>query len=300
MSALPGGASADRRVLHGIALMVGAGCSFAVLDTIAKTLASSYPSPMVAWARYLFHVLVMLVVLAPRMGWRLVRTQRLGMQVARGLCLGASSLCFFGALRHMPLAEATAIISIGPILVALAAVRWLGEKAPAGTGVSLALSFLGVLLIVRPGGALFGWAALLPLLTAGFGVGYQLLTRQLTGIDEGLSTLFIGGLVVTAVLSLFVPYHWVTPRSAFDLLLFVATGVVGAFGHWLLVKAYENAPASALAPFGYAHAVAALPMGLLVFDHFPDRWALAGVALIVTAGAGLAIRRQRAAARARA
>jgi len=92
-------------------------------------------------------------------------------------------------------------VAIAPILIALAAVRWLGEKAPPGTGVSLVLSFLGVLLIVRPGTALFGWAAVLPLATAMFVTGYQLLTRRLNGEDDGVATLFIGAVVVTVVLS---------------------------------------------------------------------------------------------------
>lgn len=277
-------------VLRGIALMVGAGASFALLDSVAKTLAATYPSPMVAWARYLFHVLVMVVVLAPSYGRRLLMTRRPDLQVLRGLCLGTSSLCFFGAIAHMPLAEATSIVAIAPILIALAAVRWLGEKAPPGTGVSLVLSFLGVLLIVRPGTALFGWAAVLPLATAMFVTGYQLLTRRLNGEDDGVATLFIGAVVVTVVLSAIMPWYWVAPRSWFDMALFVATGAIGAGGHWLLVRAYAHASAAALAPYGYAHAVMSLPMGYLVFDNFPDRIALAGMAIIVATGVWMATR----------
>ncbi|MCX7273893.1 MAG: DMT family transporter [Burkholderiales bacterium] len=281
------------RVLRGIALMVGAGASFALLDTVAKTLTATYPSTLVAWARYFFHVLVMLVVLAPRVGRRLVIVRLPGLQVVRGICLGTSTLCFFGALAHMPLAEATAIVSIGPILVALAAVRFLGERAPPGTGVALLLSFVGVLLIVRPGGALFGWAAALPLVTALATAGYQLSTRMLSGRDDPVATLFIGSVVATALMSAAVPLYWVMPVSWSDLALFVATGAIGAFGHWLLVLAYERAPATVLAPFGYAHAVMALPMGWLVFGNFPDRWALTGMALIVATGVGMAMRRRR-------
>ena len=278
--------------LRGIALMVAAGASFAVLDSMAKTLSATYPTPMVAWARYVFHVLVMLLVLWPRMGRRLLATRRPARQVARGLCLGASSLCFFGALAHMPLAEATSIVAVGPILVTLAAVLWLGERAPPGTAWSLALSFAGVLLIVRPGSALFGWAAALPLATAVFGAAYQLLTRQLTGVDDGVTTLFLGGVVATTLLCLIVPFYWVTPRAWLDGVLFVATGIVGAAGHLMLVRAYEHAPVSVLAPYGYAHTVAALPLGWFVFGNFPDRAALAGMALIVSTGVWMAWRRR--------
>ncbi len=275
---------------RGVALMVGAGASFAVLDSVAKTLAATYPSPMVAWARYLFHVLVMLVVLAPGHGRRLLKTRRADLQLLRGICLGTSSLCFFAAISHMPQAEATSIVAVAPILIALAAVRWLGEKAPPGTGVSLVLSFVGVMLIVRPGSALFGWAAVLPLATAMFVTGYQLLTRRLNGVDDSVSTLFIGAVVVTVLLTAIMPWYWVAPRSWFDMMLFVATGAIGAGGHWLLVRAYAHASAAALAPYGYAHVVMSLPMGYLVFGNFPDRVALAGMAIVVATGVWMATR----------
>jgi len=276
--------------LRGILLMVAACTAFAVLDATVKVLSARYPAPMIAWARYFLHVGVMLVALWPRYGARLFATRRPGLQIVRGVCLGASSLLFFSALVHLPLAETTAIMSVAPILVTVAAVRWLGEKAPARAGWVLGLSFAGVLLIIRPGSALFGWPALLPLCTALFGAAYQLATRRLSGVDEGVATLFLGGLVAMVVLAVVLPFYWTLPRSFGDALLFLATGVIGAGGHMMLVRAYEHASASTLAPFGYAHAVAALPIGLVVFGSFPDQLALTGMAMIVASGAWTAWR----------
>lgn len=276
--------------VRGVLLMVAACTSFALLDTVAKTLSANYPTPMIVWARYFFHVLVMLAVMWPRMRGRLFATRRPRLQLVRGVCLGASSLCFFGAISHLPLAEATSIVQIAPILVTVAAVAWLGEKAPAGSAWSLALSFAGVMLIVRPGGALFGWAALLPLGTATFMTVYHLITRRLTGIDDGVATLFLGGVVSTVMMSAIVPFHWSAPTNLTDLALFVATGVIGASGHLLLVRSYEHASASTLAPYGYAHVVAALFFGWLVFGNFPDPLALGGMALIVGTGIWMAWR----------
>jgi drug/metabolite transporter (DMT)-like permease len=170
------------------------------------------------------------------------------------------------------------------------AVWWLKERTPPGTWWALVASFVGVLLIVRPGSALFGWAALLPLLTAVFGMGYQLLTRQLSGVDNGLATLFIGGAVAAALLSLFAPGAWSLPTGPLDGVFFVATGVIGALGHLMLVRAYEMASASGLAPYGYAHAAAALVFGFVFFGQFPDTLALAGLALIVATGVVMALR----------
>ena len=124
-----------------------------------------------------------------------------------------STVFFISGISMMPLAEASAITQVAPVLLAVLAVRVLGEKAPPGTWSALAVSFVGVLLIVRPGGPVFDWAALLPLGTALCFVAYQLLTRKLAGVDDGLSTLFIGALVATVMASFIVPWYWQWPRS---------------------------------------------------------------------------------------
>lgn len=276
--------------LRGILLAVGACVMFSLLDSIAKYLSQTHPPLMVAWARYVFHVVVMVALFAPSMGRKLFVTRSPGLQVARGICLGMSSIFFFTSIAYLPLAEATAMVAIAPVLVTAGAVWWLKERAPSGTWLALVASFVGVLLIVRPGTDLFGWAALLPLLTAVFAMGYQLLTRQLSGVDNGLATLFIGGAVAALLLSIFAPGAWSLPTGPVDALLFVATGVIGALGHLMLVRAYETASASSLAPFGYAHAASALVFGLIFFGQFPDTLALVGLGLIVATGVMMAVR----------
>jgi drug/metabolite transporter (DMT)-like permease len=293
-----GGAGAARgdaraRVLAGIGLAVAASVSFALLDATVKVLIEQgYPAPMVAWARYAFHVLVMAVLLVPQRGGSLLTTRRPGLQVIRGACLGLSSITFFGALAVLPQAEATALIATSPILVTVVAVKWMKERAPRGTWLALAASFAGVLLIIRPGSALFGPAAVLPLLAAVFATGYTLSTRRLAGVDDGVSTLFIGGLVATLLLSGLVPLFWIAPMAWWHVALAVLAGLIGAGGHLLLVRAYERANASTLAPYTYAHTVAALFTGWLVFGTFPDRPALLGMALIVATGVAMAIARR--------
>jgi drug/metabolite transporter (DMT)-like permease len=71
----------------------------------------------------------------------------------------------------------------------------------------------------------------------------------------------------------------------------VLIGGLGATGHLLLLRAYRVATASTLAPFSYAHTAFALPVGLILFGHFPDGWSLAGIALIVATGVTMALRR---------
>jgi drug/metabolite transporter (DMT)-like permease len=287
-----GSVDARRRVLAGIGLAVCASASFAVLDATVKYLSQTYPAPLVAWARYAFHVAIMAALLVPSRGLGLLTTRRPALQVLRGLCLGMSSITFFGALASMPQAEATALIATSPILVTVIAVKWLGERAPRGTWIALACSFAGVMLIIRPGSSLFGPSAVLPLLAAVFASGYTLLTRRLAGVDDGVSTLFIGGLVATLLLSGLAPAYWMPLASWWHLPLMVFAGLVGAGGHLLLVRAYERANASTLAPYTYTHTVAALGTGWLVFGSFPDGPALVGMALIVATGVAMAIARR--------
>jgi drug/metabolite transporter (DMT)-like permease len=234
----------------------------------------------------------MLVVLGPVLGRDLVRTRRPGLQVVRGFALGMASVLFVSALPWMRLADASAVTFVTPMLVTLGAVYLYRHKAPPGTWIALVASFVGVLMVIRPGSSTFTWAALLPLGTAVFASTYQLLTSRLAGVDTSTTSLFIGALVSVAVISVVVPFFWVWPRSVLDGLLFVGIGAMGAYSHYLIILAYDHAPPAMLAPFAYMQIVGALVMGWLVFGNFPGPIALAGMGLIVFTGVVMALRRR--------
>jgi drug/metabolite transporter (DMT)-like permease len=280
--------------LRGILLLIAAVSTFSVLDTVAKYLSATYPVPMIVWARYVFHVLFMLFVLGHSAGWSMMRSRRPGLQVMRGLVLAASSMLFFSALSRLPIAEASAITFVSPLLLTAMSVWFLRERVRASAWVAVVIGFVGVLIIVRPGGAIFQPAALLALATAVCFASYQLMTRKLAGIDSTLATLFIGALVGTVAMSLVVPFYWQLPQTAWHAVLFVFMGVLGAGGHFVLIRAFEYAPASVLAPFVYAQLVVVLILGYLVFDAFPDGPSLAGMAIIVASGAWIATHQTRA------
>lgn len=272
--------------------MVVAVSTFAMMDTTAKYLARNYPVPLIVWYRYLFHAALMLVILGPRLRWRLVASKRPGLQIARGAVLAASSLFFFSALARMPIAEASAITFLSPLILTALSAYFLKERVRASAWTAVLAGFCGVLIIVRPGGAMFTPAALLALATPFCFALYQLLTRKLAGVDSSFTTLFISALVGTVMLSVTLPFAWVVP-AAFDLALLVFLGTLGAVGHFLLIRAFDYAPPSVLAPFVYAQLVTVLVLGYLVFGDFPDGLSLVGMAIIVLSGAWIASRQAR-------
>ena len=271
----------------GIVLILSAGLLLSTQDALAKTLTASYPLLLVVWFRYLSQNLMMAALFAPRMGWRLLHTERPLLQLARGLSLVGVTLLFYAGLRYIPLGEATAVIFLSPLVVVVLSVLWLKEAVSRGVWLSLAGSMLGVLLIVRPGGELFTLAALLPLAAACcFGL-YQLLTRRLSTTDHPATSNFLTALIGTLCASLALPWTWQTPQPA-DLLMMAALGTLAMTGHMLLTHAYRYASAASLAPFTYGQILTATLIGALFFDHLPSAWAVLGMAVIILSGAALA------------
>lgn len=277
----------------GILLILAAGLLLASQDALSKSLTAVYPLLLVVWLRYLSQSVLMLALFAPRMGLNLLRTQRPWLQLVRGLSLVAITLLFYSALRFIPLGEATAVIFLAPLVVIVLSATWLKEHISRGLWLSVGVGLLGVLLIVRPGGALFTPAILLPL-GAAFCFGlYQLLTRRLSATDHPATSNFLSALVGTLSVSVLLPWFWQTPTLV-DGLLMATLGATAMTGHMLLTHAYRFGSAASLAPFTYVQIVTATLLGMLFFEHTPDIWAILGMAVIILSGAALAWGQRRA------
>jgi drug/metabolite transporter (DMT)-like permease len=271
----------------GILLILAAGLLLASQDALSKSLTAVYPLLLVVWLRYLSQSVLMLALFAPRMGLNLLRTQRPWLQLVRGLSLVAITLLFYSALRFIPLGEATAVIFLAPLVVIVLSATWLKEHISRGLWLSVGVGLLGVLLIVRPGGALFTPAILLPL-GAAFCFGlYQLLTRRLSATDHPATSNFLSALVGTLSVSVLLPWFWQTPTLV-DGLLMATLGATAMTGHMLLTHAYRFGSAASLAPFTYVQIVTATLLGMLFFEHTPDLWAILGMAVIILSGVALA------------
>jgi drug/metabolite transporter (DMT)-like permease len=269
--------------LRGILLVLSAVFMFSSMDTIAKYLLRTYPLPPLIWARYVVQMGFMLVLLAPRMGWGLVRTSHPWLQILRGVLLVISSVFFYLSLTFLPMAEAAAITFVGPVLVTALSGPMLGERITPRQWVAVGLGFVGVLIIIRPGGGLLTPTAIFPLCSALAFSFYQIITRKIVGREHPLTTLFYTALVGTAVTSLSLPFAWHTPTLG-QVPLILAIGLLGGFGHFLLIRAVTQASPSALAPFIYVQLIWSTVLAFLAFGEFPSSGSLLGMLVIVSAG----------------
>lgn len=275
--------ASGREHLHGIALLSLAVLCFAILDGLAKYLSRYHTVPSLVWARYAVHTLLMLGLFGPRMGRGLIRTRRPWMQLLRALLLLGATLFFMSGLLYLPLAEATAINYLNPLLVTALSVPLLGERVSLHSGLAVLCGFVGVLIVVRPGSALFTPAILLPLAAAVCLSLYQIITRKFSGAENGTTTNFITGLVGAVLMSVLLPWTWSMPTPGHALLM-MGLGIVGFCGHQLLIKAFEHTTPAVLAPFSYGQIVWAALLGYLVFDALPDIGSILGITVITASG----------------
>jgi len=266
-------------------MIVGAVACFSVLDGIIKTLSVRHPVPLLVWARWGFQVLAMLLWLAPKMGVGMLRTRHLRMQLLRGGLLVGSSLFFMTALSHLPLADATALNYTTPTIVIVLAILFLNERLTPSRLAFVVAGLAGMLMIVQPGAEIFKGTSLFALGSAACYALYQITTRMVADEDPRVS-LFYPALIGTLLMTFVWPWFGSRIDVAWtDVAWLAGIGVLGTIGHFLLILAFQRAPASALTPFTYIQVVFATLIGWLVYDDFPDALTLAGMALI--AGSGL-------------
>jgi drug/metabolite transporter (DMT)-like permease len=283
------------RILAGIGLVVIAVACFATLDTATKVSVAGVPILMGVWFRYAFQALATTMVLLPRYGTALLRTEHPRYQLLRGSLLLASSVLAFLSLRYMPLAEFTSVVLIAPLVVTLLAASVLKEEVSPLRWALVAGGFVGTLVILRPGGTVFHWAILLPLGLVVTNAWFQVLTSRLARTEKPLTMHFYTGWVGTLIASIALPFVW-TSLSGQAWALLCLMGFMGTVGHFFLILAYQRAPASTLTPYLYAQIAFAMLGGWLVFAQLPDAASLAGMALIAVcgaAGAWLTVRERR-------
>ena len=276
---------------------------FSVNDASIKFLSGDYALHQIVLVRSLIGFLVLLTIFIPFQGtFSVLRTQRLGMHFLRGLAVVFANLTFFLGLAELPLAEATAIFFVSPLLITVFSIFFLKERVGVHRWGSVVFGLIGVLIILRPGTEAFKFASLLPIAAA---VGYatlHMLTRHIGKTESALTMSFyiqITFIFVYCVFWLFVgDGRFVTEASSAlnfllrewaeiskeDWLVFALLGTSSAFGGFLISQAYRNAEAAFVAPFEYIAMPLSILWGMMVFKTTPDLQSFMGMGMIVASG----------------
>ena len=278
----------------GIALMVAATVVMALQDGISRHLAAEHSVLMVVAIRTWFMAAFALAWAArSRGGLRAVAASRQPLvQALRGVLLAAEICVMVTAFVVLGLVESHAVFICYPLLVAALSGPVLGERVGRARWAAIGVGFLGVLLILRPGAGALSPAALIPLASAAMFALYSLLTRRVARTDRAATSFLWTGVVGAVAMTPLGLWAW-EPMTPDDWAWMAALCVMGALGHWLLIRAYEAAEAAAVQPFAYLQLVWASMLGVAVFDERIAPAVAAGAGVVVAAGVFTLLRERR-------
>jgi drug/metabolite transporter (DMT)-like permease len=277
--------SAVQNTRQGIWLMIATTVIFAVQDGLSRHLGGSYNVWMVVMIRFWF-LCVFVTVQAARAPGGLpaaLRSHHPWLQIGRGLLLALEICVMVAAFVQLGLVESHAVFTCYPLLIAALSGPILGEAVGWRRWSAIGVGFLGVLVILQPGLRVFAPAALIPLLAALMFALYGLLTRYVGRKDAASVSFLYTGLVGALVMTPLGLLHW-QAMSAPDWGWMGLLCLCSALSHWLLIRAYEVAEASAVQPFAYLQLVWASAIGLSLFGESLQTNVAIGAAIVVAAG----------------
>ncbi|WP_299287667.1 DMT family transporter [uncultured Tateyamaria sp.] len=277
--------SAGNNTRLGIALMIAVSVVFAGQDGISRHLASEYNVYMVVMIRYWFFAAFVVTIAARKAGGvaAAARTKRPVVQGFRGLLLAAEICVMVSAFTILGLVESHAVFAAYPLLVAALSGPVLGEHVGWRRWAAIGVGFVGVLFILKPGLGVFNPAAVIPLISAVMFAMYGLLTRYVARDDSTATSFFWTGTTGAVAMTCVGLWFW-EPMTGTDWAWMGALCMTGSLGHWLLIRCYEVAEASAVQPFAYFQMVFAAGVGIVLFGEALQINVLIGAAIIVAAG----------------
>lgn len=267
--------------LIGVLFMLGAMASLPFIDVFAKFLGQQgVPVLQIVWARLSIGAMVALPFALHHSGASGLIPDRPAYHSFRAGFLILATFCFFLSLKFLPIADALAIFFVQPLVVTILSALVLKEIVPRHRWAAVATGFIGTLIIIRPGFVAFNPGSLLALAAGTFLAIYFVMTRHIAGRAPAMVTTFQTNAVGAAVLSLAMPLVWHSPTAS-QWLMFAGLGSIATFGHFLIVRAYDHAEASLLAPLAYTEMVVATAVGWYFFADFPDALTFLGVGVLI-------------------
>jgi drug/metabolite transporter (DMT)-like permease len=269
----------------GIMLMIATTFVFAVQDGISRHLAENYNVIMIVMIRYWFFAAFVITIATRQSGSirAAAATKQPILQITRGTLLALEICIMVRAGVLLGLVESHAIFASYPLLIAALSGPVLGEQVGWRRWAAIGIGFVGVLVILQPGYAVFAPAAVVPLASALMFALYGLLTRYAARKDTTATSFFWTGTSGAVVMTVAGVWFW-EPMTASDWQWMAVLCVTGAGGHWLLIKTYEVAEASAVQPFAYLQLVFASAIGIFLMGETLRPNVALGAAIVVAAG----------------
>ncbi|SAK61910.1 EamA-like transporter family protein [Caballeronia temeraria] len=279
----------------GIVIMILTTATFAASDSTVKLIGTAVPLLALLSVRYLFQMIVMGVWQVRRRAFGLFRTGSVKLQIVRAVLLLTNSACTFAGLRHLPLPVTTSLAMLAPLISTLLAALVLKDDVPRSKWAMVAVGFIGMLLVVRPGGSQFSWTVIYPIGAATSFACFQVVSSHLSRVDDAITTNFLTALVATLMLCVLV---WMDQAETLPaiaqvrfgswlLVVFMAT--MATTGHGLMLQAMKRAPLSVLTPLGYGQLAFAALFSWLLFGQAPDLWMAIGMCVIAASGIGTVV-----------
>ena len=267
--------------LIGIGFMLAAMASLPMIDVFAKYLGQmGVPVLQIVWARMTFGTAVTLPFAVQAAGSAALRPERPVYHLFRASFLILATYTFFLSLKYLPIADALAIFFVQPLIVVVLSALVLGERVGPRRWAAVVVGFIGTMIIIRPGFGTVTPGTWLALAAGTFLAVYFVMTRRISGSAKAMVTTFQTNAIGMILASIAMPFVWVTP-SVQQWLMFVGLGLVATVGHFMIVRAYDFAEASLLAPFAYTEMIMATVLGWYFFGDFPDRFTLIGVTVLI-------------------
>lgn len=269
----------------GILLMIATTFVFSMQDGISRHLAGEYNVFMVIMIRYWFFAAFVMSIAARKAGGlrAAAKTSQPVLQAFRAILLVTEICVMVMAFTILGLIESHAVFTCYPLLVAALSGPVLGEKVGWRRWAAIGVGFIGVLIILQPGFGVFRIEAIVPLIAALMFALYGLLTRYAARKDSTATSFFWTGTVGSLAMTSVGIWFW-EPMTTSDWGWMGLLCITGALGHWLLIKCYEVAEASAVQPFAYLQLVFVSVLGIVVFSETIRTNVAIGAALIVAAG----------------
>ena len=269
----------------GIFLMVITTIVFASQDGLSKYLATEYNVYMVVMIRYWFFAAFVMTISSRKPGGvkQVAKTKTPLLQIFRSLILVAEMCVTILAFTLLGLAETHAIFASYPLIIAMLSGPILGEHVGWRRWLAICVGFFGILIILNPGNGIFSPYALVPLAGAILFALYGLLTRYAGQYDNSSTSFFWTGIVGCIAMTAIGLNFW-DPVSQGDWSIMLILSASGMLGHFLLIKCYEVAKASAVQPFAYLQLIWASIIGIIIFGEKITTNVLIGACIIVGAG----------------